>query len=194
VACSGDGTVQHRDVSAETSDPPGQVELQPMPAGPELPVPSEGLPDDVAGQPGAPPATADMYEAIDALRAAAGNDPDFGGQGISSDGNRIVVRWHGDVPPAVQDVVDDYTDAGFEVVVESTPFRPADLLAEANRLFQAHPGIIVAVGPRPAGDGLDVMIAPDAVERAGGLDQALAQNSVVSDFPIFAAEGSIAPA
>ena len=194
VACGGDGADQHRDVSAETSESPGQVELQPMPAAPEVPEPSGGLSDDEAEQLGSSPVTTEMYAASDAVRAAAGNSPDFGGPEISSDGKQVVVRWYGDVPPAVQDVIDDYADAGVPVVVESTRFRPADLQAEANRLLQAHSGVIVGVGPRPAGDGLDVMIAPDAVERAGGLDQALAQNGVVSDFPIFAAKGSIVPA
>jgi hypothetical protein len=193
MACGG-GDVQQSNGPVETSEPPGQVELQPMPAGPELPVPTEGLPDDVAGQPGSSPVTTEMYAAIDAVRAAAGNSPDFGGPEISSDGDRVVVRWYGDVPPAVQDVIDDYADAGVQVVVESTRFRPADLQAEANRLLQAHSGVIVGVGPRPAGDGLDVMIAPDAVERAGGLDQALAENGVVSEFPLFASKGSIVPA
>lgn len=136
----------------------------------------------------------EVYEALDRLRAAAGDDPDSGAPEISADRSRIVVRWHGAVPAAVQAVVDQYATGPFTVVVEQTPFPPGELLTEAGRLVEAHPGVVSAAGPRSTGDGIDVMIRPGAVDAAGSLDHALVENGVVSDFPLFPSSGTVEPA
>jgi hypothetical protein len=175
-----------------TGEPSGLVELEP--AGPPQAVPTDGL--SVEGLEGLeyPPVTMEMLTAVDQLRAAAGDDPDFGGPEISLDRTRIVLRWYGEVPPAVQEVVDAYAAGPFTVVVEPTRFRPGDLQAEVDRLFREHPGVIAAAGARPTGDGIELMIRADAVAEAGGLDEALADNGIVSEFPLFAEEGSVVPA
>jgi hypothetical protein len=175
-----------------TGEPPGLVELEP--AGPPPAVPTDGL--SVEGLEGLeyPPVTVEMLTAVDQLRAAAGDDPDSGGPEISLDRTRIVLRWYGEVPPAVQEVVDAYATGPFTVVVEPTRFRPGDLQAEVDRLFREHPGVIAAAGARPTGDGIELMIREDAVAAAGGLDEALADNGIVSEFPLFAEEGSVVPA
>ena len=100
----------------------------------------------------------------------------------------------GPVLVAVQAVVDDYASGPFTVVVEPTPFRPRDLRDEAQRLTAAHPGVIVGTGARATGDGIELMIPPEVVAAAGGLDQAPADHGVVSRFPLFPREGSLAPA
>lgn len=169
--------------------PSGLVELQPLPDEPQL-----AAPDDLIDSLEHPPVTTDMITALDRVRAAAGGSPDSGDPEITLDRTRIVVRWHGDVPDAVQAVVDAYTEGPFTMQVEQTPFRPGDLRAEADRLIRAHPGVVTGVGARPAGDGIDVMIADEVVEQAGGLDQALERNAVISAFPLFATAGSVTPA
>jgi hypothetical protein len=179
-----------------TGEPSGLVELEP--AGPPQAVETPGLSDELSVEEleglEYPPVTVEMLTAVDQLREAAGDDPDFGGSEISLDRTRIVLRWYGEVPPAVQEVVDAYAAGPFTVVVEPSRFRPGDLQAEVDRLFREHPGVIAAAGARPTGDGIELMIREDAVAAAGGLDEALADNGVVSEFPLFAEEGSVVPA
>jgi hypothetical protein len=192
TACAG-GPPQRPGAPA---DPSGPVEALPLPDTlVELPGgTAEALPDELVEQLALPPVTTEMVEAIDRLRAAAGASPDFGGPEISQDRSRIVVRWHGEVPRAVQDVVDEYAHGPFTVEVQPTRFRPGDLQAEAGRLVREHPGVVAGAGARPAGDGLDVLITEEAVDDAGGVVQALERHGVVSDFPLFAESGSIVPA
>ena len=176
--------------------PSGYVELRPMPEAPapEALAPYVLPPDELLEDLAFPPMTVGIMEALDQVRAAAGDSPDFGDPEVSTDRTRITVRWHGPLPAAVQQVVDAYATADFEVVVEQTRFRPGDLRAEATRLITEHPGVVTGVGPRPAGDGLDVMIDDRVVEEAGGLDEALAEHGVDSRFPLFPSAGSITAA
>ena len=164
-----------------------------MPGDPGAPT-LETLPDDLLETLEYPPVTTEMMAALDQVRAAAGGSPDFGDPEISRDRTRIIVRWYGELPDAVQAVVDAHATGDFTIVVEQVPFRPADLRAEAERLIREHPGVVNGVGPRPAGDGIDVMISEQAVEEAGGLDEALADAGVVSEFPLFPSAGSVVPA
>jgi hypothetical protein len=97
------------------------------------------------------------------------------------------------VPATLTEIVDDYADADFDVVLEDTEFRPGDLRAEAGRLGREHSPVVQAAGPRPAGDGVTVMLSSAAVRAAGGVDAALAAG-IVSDYPLFPEVGDVAPA
>jgi len=154
---------------------------------------TEPEPDLLAGL-HAPLITMDMVTAVDRLRAASAGHPDAGEPEFSLDRTQVVLRWHGDVPDAVQTVVDDYASGPFTVVVAQTPFRYQELRDEAPRLLAAHRGVVVGVGPRNTGDGIDLMLPPEVVAAAGGLDEALADNGVVSRFPLFPREGVLRPA
>ena len=179
--------------------PPTLEMSEPMPLEWVEPVPSQWLePLQTEVPPGEllayPPVTMDMMTAVDRLRAASAGHPDAGEPEFGLDRTQVVLRWHGDVPDAVQAVVDDYASGPFTVVVAQTPFRYAELRDEASRLITDHPGVIVGIGPRNTGDGIDLMIPPEVVAAAGGLDEALADNGVVSRFPLFPSEGSIVAA
>jgi hypothetical protein len=53
---------------------------------------------------------------------------------------------------------------------------------------------LVELQPRPAGPEMPVPTpGPDAVEEAGGPEESLAGNGVVSDFPLFAEDGTVVP-
>ncbi|MGY1750035.1 hypothetical protein [Modestobacter sp. SYSU DS0511] len=161
------------------------------------PEPSELLdhvPPEPMGELALAPVTDQLYALIERVRAAAGGSPDFGDVELGRDRDTLTVRWYGDLPPAVRAVVDDPGDAGVEVVVEQTRFRVGDLRAEADRLFTEHPGRLTAIGLRPAGDGIDVMVRSTVAERFGGAQKALERSGVRSDFPLFATAGEIVPA
>lgn len=191
VACAGTGAPQPQPQPFDAL-PPGLVELEPVPDRP--PTPPEPLPDEVVEQLALPPVSTEMLTAMDRLRAAAGDSRDFGRPEISLDRTRVVVRWYGDVPDAVQAVVDEYAEGAFTIVVEPTRFRPGDLRAEAERLIREHPGVVVGVGARPAGDGIDLMVDTAVAEAAGGADAALEERGVVSRFPLFPRAGNVVPA
>ena len=180
----------------ELSEPMPLEWVQPMPAPPgsEDLAPHVLPPDALLEDLTAPPVTMEMMTAVDRLRAASAGHPDAGEPELSLDRTQVVLRWHGDVPDAVQAVVDDYTSGPFTVVVAQTPFRYGELRDEASRLITAHPGVVVGVGPRHTGDGIDLMIPPEVVAAAGGLEQAMAEAGVVSRFPLFPSEGSIVAA
>jgi hypothetical protein len=137
--------------------------------------------------PGGPTA---IYDLLERLSAVAGDSPHFGTAGISLDRKRLVVRWFGELPDAVQQVVDS---AGPDVAVDvlSTELRPGDLRAEAERLVREHPTVLAAATARPEGDGIEVLVPPAVADAAGGLEQALA--GISSDVPLFAEVGE-APA
>ena len=179
------------------AEPSGYVELRPMPESPG-PRPEQlsdhVLPDELLEDLAYPPVTTEMTAALDQLRAAAGGSPDFAGPELSADRTRIIVRWYGEVPGDVQAVVDAHATGAVTMVVEQVPFRPADLQEEVDRLFREHPGVITAIGVRSAGDGIDLMISEQVVAEAGGLDEALADHGVVSEFPLFPSAGSVVPA
>jgi hypothetical protein len=139
--------------------------------------------------PGVP---AGIYDVLERLSVAAGESPDFGSPGIGLDRTRLTVRWFGAPPPAVQAVIDS-AGVGFAIVVQQTEFRPGDLRAEAARLLQEHADVVTSARPRPEGDGLEVLVAPQAAEAAGSPEAALAQEGVTSDVPLFAEIGD-APA
>ena len=136
--------------------------------------------------PGGPTA---VYDLLERLAAAAGDSPDAGTHGISLDRTRLVVRWFGELPAAVQAVLRDA--GGVEVSVQQTAFRPGDLAAEADRLVAGHPDVVAAATPRPEGDGIEVLVPPAVAEGAGGAEQALV--GVPSAFPLFAEVGEASP-
>jgi hypothetical protein len=138
-----------------------------------------------------PGTRAEVYDLLERLSAAAGDSPDFGTPGISLDRTRLTVRWSGELPPAVQAVLDS-VGAGLRVVVQPTSFRPGDLRAEATRLAAEHRDVVAAATARPEGDGIDVLVPPAVAETAGGADQALA--GVRSGFPLFVEVGETPPA
>jgi hypothetical protein len=120
------------------------------------------------------------------VHAELGGFPEFGGTAVDRDRTRFTIRWHGEATAVLQELVDDYAPhAPFDIVIEDTEFLPADLRAEAGRLVREHAPVIQGAGPRPAGDGVDVTLSPEAVRRAGSAEAALADNGVVSDYPIF---------
>jgi hypothetical protein len=136
--------------------------------------------------PGGPTA---VYDLLERLAAVAGDSPDAGTHGISLDRTRLVVRWFGDLPDAVQAVLRDA--GGVEVTVQQTEFRPGDLATEADRLVAEHRAVVAAATPRPEGDGIEVLVWPAVAETAGGAEQALA--GVVSAHPLFAEIGEPPP-
>ena len=129
-----------------------------------------------------PGTRAEVYDVLERLSAAAGDSPDFGTPGLSLDRTRLTVRWFGEVPTAVQRVVD--SAAGVHVAVQHTEFRPADLRAEAERLVAEHPDVVAGAAARPEGDGIDVLVPPVVAEAAGGAGPAIA--GVDSSFPLVA--------
>jgi len=137
--------------------------------------------------PGGPMA---IYDLLERVSAAAGDSPDFGTPGISLDRKRLVVRWFGELPAAVQNVLRDHP--GFEVTVQQTGFRPGDLRAEAERLLAQHGDVVASATARPEGDGVEVLVPPAVAEAAGGAEQALA--TVASAHPLFAEVGEAPPA
>ena len=139
--------------------------------------------------PGVP---AGIYDVLERLSAAAGDSPDFGTPGISLDRTRLTVRWFGAPPPAVQAVIDS-ADVGSEIVVQQTGFRPGDLRSEAERLARAHAPVVQAAGARPEGDGIEVLISPQAAEEAGGAKAALAALGITSEVPLFPEVGEAPP-
>ena len=134
--------------------------------------------------PGGPTA---IYDLLERLSEAAGDAPEYGTPGISLDRERLTVRWFGEPPAAVQQVLAGAQ--GFELTLAQTEFRPADLRAEAERLLAEHPGLITSARERPEGDGIDVLVAPPAVETAGSADTALEEAGVQAAFPLFAEAG-----
>jgi hypothetical protein len=126
-----------------------------------------------------------VYDLLERLSHAAGDSPDYGTPGLSLDRTRLTVRWHGELPPAVQAVVDGA--AGVTVVVQATPFRPGDLRAEADRLRREHGDVVAAATARPEGDGIEVLVPPAVAGAAGGAERAVAD--LVGEFPLFAEVG-----
>jgi hypothetical protein len=129
----------------------------------------------------------EVYDLLERLSDVAGDSPDYGTPGLSLDRTRLIVRWFGDVPAAVQRVVDSARDV--TVVVEPTPLRPGDLRAEASRLAAEHPGVVAAATARPEGDGIEVLVPPLVADVAGGAEAALAGQGIASEFPLFAEIG-----
>src|SRR5215213_4149227 len=120
----------------------------------------------------------EVYDLLERLSDAAGESPDYGTPGLSLDRTRLTVRWFGELPPAVQAVVDGAE--GVTVVVQPTAYRPGDLRAEAQRLRREHGDVIAAATARPEGDGIEVLVPP----AAGTPDEALAAAGVSSPFPL----------
>jgi hypothetical protein len=148
------------------------------------------------GQPLLPPPADTTVGFGERVHAELGYFPEFGGTAIDRDRTRFTIRWHGEVPAVLREIVDDYAPhAPFDIVIEDTEFLPGDLRAEAGRLILEHSPVIQGAGPRPAGDGVDVTVSPEAVRRAGSAEAALADNGVVSDYPIYVLSvGDIEPA
>ncbi|MGY1839299.1 MULTISPECIES: hypothetical protein [unclassified Modestobacter] len=135
-----------------------------------------------------PGTRAEVYDLLERLSAAAGDSPDSGTPGLSLDRTRLVVRWFGEVPAAVQRVVDSAGE-GLTVVVQQTEFRPGDLRAEAERITAEHAPVVQSAAARPEGDGVEVLVAPDAVQAAGSAETAVLAAGVESGFPLFAETG-----
>ncbi len=140
-----------------------------------------------------PPGT--TFGLTERLQAEFGDLPEYGGGAVNRDRTRYTIRWHGDVPVTLRQIMDEYADGDVEIVIEDTEFLPGDLRAEAERLLREHSPVVQGAGPRPAGDGVDVTLSPEAVRAAGSAEAALADNGVVSDYPIFVVSvGDIEPA
>ncbi|MQA36090.1 hypothetical protein [Modestobacter roseus] len=131
-----------------------------------------------------PGTRAEVYDLLERLSAAAGDSPDAGTPGLSLDRTRLVVRWFGEVPAAVQRVVDSAGE-GLTVTVVPTEFRPGDLRAEAARIAAEHAPVVQAAIARPEADGVEVLVAPDAGDPAA----VVAAAGVTSAFPLFAEVG-----
>jgi hypothetical protein len=129
-----------------------------------------------------------IYDLLERLSAAAGDSPDFGSPGIGLDRKRLIVRWFGDLPRAIQQVV-AAAGEGFTVLVESTEYRPGDLRAEAERLVREHAAVVQSATARPEGDGIDVLVRPAVAEAAGGPEQAV--TGVPRNFPLFPEVGEV---
>jgi hypothetical protein len=84
----------------------------------------------------------------------------------------------------VQRVVDSAGE-GLAVTVVRTEFRPGDLRAEADRLAREHTSVVRSAGARPEGDGVDLLLAPEAVQRAGSPATAVLEAGIESGFPLF---------
>ncbi|MGY2080569.1 hypothetical protein [Modestobacter sp. SYSU DS0657] len=153
-------------------------DFPPSDAPPPRPTPDVELPASLH----LPPVTTSAVAFLDRVRAAAGDSPDHGVPSMSDDRTRVTIRWYGELPPAVQAVVDDPGDPGVEVVVEHIRFRPGDLSDEAQRLIRL-PGV-TGVRPHPGGDGIDVDLLPGLVEAAGSPEAAAAAHGVTSRFPL----------
>ena len=128
--------------------------------------------------------SSEMSDVVQRVFAAAGERiPDSGGPEIDRDRERVVIRWHGELPPEVQAVVDACAHEPFEVVVVPSRFRPGDLRVEAHRLLEVHPGVVTgAVSDGMA--GLHVWLAPELVATAGSLDAVVAAHQVTSAYPL----------
>jgi hypothetical protein len=137
------------------------------------------------GAPLLTPPSGTTFGLTERLHAEFGELPEYGGGAVNRDRTRYTIRWHGDVPATLRRIVDEYADGNFEIVIEQTEFLPGDLRAEAGRLLREHFPVVQGAGPRPAGDGVDVTLSPEAVREAGSAETALADNGVVSDYPIF---------
>jgi hypothetical protein len=131
----------------------------------------------------------EVYDLLERLSAAAGDSPDFGTPGLSLDRTRLTVRWFGEPPREVRRIVEQAA-AGLTVVVEPTEFRPGDLRREAERLLREHAPVLQSASARPEGDGIDLVIAPDAVRVAGGAATAVLDAGIESGFPLFPEVGS----
>ncbi|MGY1855740.1 hypothetical protein [Modestobacter sp. SYSU DS0290] len=131
-----------------------------------------------------PGTRAEVYDLLERLSAAAGDSPDAGTPGLSLDRTRLVVRWFGEVPAAVQRVVDSAGE-GLTVTVVPTEFRPGDLRAEAGRIAAEHGPVVQTAAARPEGDGIEVLVAPDAAQAAGSAETAVLEAGVESGFPLF---------
>jgi hypothetical protein len=160
--------------------------------GPLHPALPSTIPDGVAL---GTPLPSTMFWLRERLHAEFEDLAEYGGGAANRDRTRYMIRWHGDVPAKMRQIVDEYADRDFEIVIEQTAFLPGDLRAEAGRLLRVHSPVVQGAGPRPAGDGVDVTLSPEAVRAAGSAEAALADNGVVSDYPIFVVSvGDVEPA
>ncbi|MGY1750033.1 hypothetical protein [Modestobacter sp. SYSU DS0511] len=139
-----------------------------------------------------PGTRAEVYDLLERLSTAAGDSPDYGTPGLSLDRTRLTVRWFGDLPAHVRKVV-DAAGEGLTVVVQRTEFRPGDLRAEAERIAAEHAPVVQAASARPEGDGVDLLVAPDAVQAAGSAETAVLEAGVESGFPLFPEAGEAQP-
>jgi hypothetical protein len=117
------------------------------------------------------------------LHELFGNSPDLGTSSVADRHGQVVVRWYGDPPAELLALVEQYAEAPFEIRLEQTRFRPGDLLDEARRLLQDHPGVVTGTGPRTEGDGVTVGIDPALSGDPGPED--LVALGVTSRFPLF---------
>ncbi|WP_131801766.1 hypothetical protein [Klenkia soli] len=135
--------------------------------------------------------SADVSDFIQRVQLLAGGSPDSGGPVLGDDRTTVTLYWFGTPPDAVLDLVAEY-EGRVRVDVVATPFRPGDLLAEADRLIREHAPTVQAVGPRVQGDGIQVLVEEAAVERAGSLDAVL--DGLDTPFPLFGEVGGVVPA
>jgi hypothetical protein len=191
AACGEARQAAPRTGSPPSAVPPPGMQLPPV-VPEELPPPPGGL--GTGEYLTLPPVPSGMYELLDRLTARFGDSTDFGTPEISLDRTRVVVRWYGAAPSTLQELLGEYADAPWDVVLEPTEFPPGELRAEAQRLVRDHAPVVQGAGTRPSGDGVDLMLSTDAVDAAGSAEAALAAHGIVSDYPLFVEVGSIVPA
>jgi hypothetical protein len=157
---------------------------------PEVPEVSEALPEELVQ--GVNPMPLEMLTFQNRLHEQFGKSRDLGTMELE-DGTTLIVRWHGDPPAQLQELIDEYVDAPFEIRLEGTRFRPGDLQEEAGRLVREHPGVVTGAGPRTAGDGVTVGLDP-ALSSDPDRDD-LDSLGITSRFPLFPeAMGQVVPA
>ncbi|WP_346618599.1 hypothetical protein [Blastococcus montanus] len=172
--------------------PPG-FELEPLQAVPEkVPPRADGL--GLGEYLSYPPVPAQMHELLERLSRQFDGSPDFGFPEISLDRTHVVVRWHGRPPAALQELLDEYADAPFDVVLQPTEYPTGELRAEAQRLVRDHAPIVQAAGARPSGDGVDVLVSTDAVDAVGSAEAALKAHGIDSNYPLYLKIGGVVPA
>ncbi|MGY1635844.1 hypothetical protein ACI78V_04225 [Geodermatophilus sp. SYSU D00742] len=157
------------------------VSRQPVPQPEPVPPVPDALPPELLE--GVTPMPLELLTFQNRLHELFGDSPDLGATSAAGRPSEVVVRWHGDPPAGLLALVERYADAPFQIRVEQTRFRPGDLLEEARRLLEQHPGVVTGTGPRTEGDGVVVGIAP-AVDPDPGPEE-LATLGITSRFPLF---------
>ena len=97
--------------------------------------------------------------------------------------------------PEVYDLIERLSAAAGDSPEFGTPGLSLDRTRLTVRWFgqglaREHAPVVQAASARPEGDGIDLFIAPDAVQRAGSLAAAVLDAGVESGLPLFPDERS----
>jgi hypothetical protein len=105
-----------------------------------------------------------LNRVADAIRAAAGDlaSSGFAGDRVDPVAGTVTVYWHGKQSPAVQAAVAAAVQGNVAVTVRSAAYSLHVLQKEADRIAgrTVSAGRVVAVGPAPDGNSLEVGVAP----------------------------------